>query len=66
MRVLHRRCLEVMLFVNMPMFGAIPIPMVIPMAAPTPAIQTEVTAMAIKGERVVATILKTRVQMRTI
>jgi len=38
-----------MLFVNMPMLVVILIPMVIPMVAPTPVIQTRVTAMAIKG-----------------
>ena len=65
-RVLHHRYLEVMLFVDMPMLVAILIPMVIPMVAPTPVIWAEATAMAIKGARVVVTILKIRVPMRTI
>jgi len=70
-QVLHRRYLEVMLFVNMPMLVAIPmvailIPVAIPMVAPTPVIREEVTAMAIKGARVVVTILKIRDQMRMI
>jgi len=48
--ILHHHGLESMLFVNMPMLAAIPIPVVLPltlpMVVPTPVIRTEVTAMA--------------------
>jgi len=56
-RVPHRRYLEVMPFVNMPMLVVIPM-VTIPMVVPT--------AMVVKEARVVATILKIRVQMQMI
>jgi len=48
-----------------PMVAA-PVPMVIPMAIPTPATQAEITTVAIKEARVVASILKIRVRIHII